>query len=78
VSPGPTKVCGSTLLQTAEGIREPWMLACSISAIQVIMSINWYWDAYTGGALVDELFVLAAYFVGGVTVVSSPHRNQTE
>jgi hypothetical protein len=42
----------------AEGIREPWMLACSISAIQVVVtSINWHWDAYTGEALVDKLFV---------------------
>ena len=32
----PTELCGSTLPPLfAEGIREPWMLACCISAIQV-------------------------------------------
>lgn len=43
----------------AEGIREPWMLACSISAIQVVV-IGIGTGMSTRVALVDEPFVLAA------------------
>jgi hypothetical protein len=58
-APGPTKLCGSTLPPLfAEGIREPWMLACSISAIQVVLtSINWHWDPRTGGRWWTELLL---------------------